>query len=1505
MKAKKIGTGPKRIGSHLLLPLLVVAIMVVSLVVWLMVPSAAQADTQKPEDPVAVHLDGKDIAASNVNGLTFKGFGVLSGNGTSALLMDYKSEQPTVYAKMMQTLFGGSEPIMTNVKLEMGNDRNNSTGSEPATQRTETEAANVTRDQGFQLAADAKKINPALKVTILRWNAPGWAKTNDQIYTWYKNSILDAYRTYGYMVDYVNPGLNEHKPDLAWARDYANRVKTDTTGFKNYTERKLYNNIKVVISDEVGVGSFGKAMVADASLRNAITAAGYHYSTEDDSGKNITALADKYDKEVWNSEAQATFGNSTYRPNSGTGLGGAGSSLEMANTIVKGFTDSRRTNFIYQPAIAAFYEGGQYSSKNILQATDPWSGWMHYDAAVDVLAQFSKFAKLGWENSDNTTGIWRAVAQASASTATGSNNVNGRNGLANYLTLASPDKKNFSTVIVNDSQYTKHYQISASNMAYNGTPSLEEWETRAANSTATDAYNSNYLKHVGDVSADSQGVYTVTVKPFSIMTVTTLDKAKDNDLKQSLPTDPDSQRTVLDTDTNGKGHDTSDQTLYADNYEYAGKKVPVLNTDGTVATGQNEDFITSRGGDSGFYPLYTFNRNGTFEGYKTANAKSGNYVLRQQLDSTVVAPGGAWNGGDALAWIGDNRWMNYKASTDVSFEDKGTFGGANYASIGVRQQADSGPAAYLKFWQDGGWSLHIGNQSAISGNVATGQGGTKIAGFDTANTAWHNIAVQAVGDTITASIDGQQVATGKVSSELSGRVTIGSGYYHTDFDNLKVEAVKGASPYYVKQVDDLAMYDTSSTPQKALTYNSQWTHATGQGMYLRDRTISKSTGAGATLTYTFTGTGLDICGANDGSAKLDVSVDGKQVATNAATNKTDNLYQTYTLHGLSDGQHTVTFTVESGTLAVDYLGVVSSKLSTTDFADLQAAYDKNKGLTNTDNKYTAACWTDFQTALTAAQKVLAKSDATQNDVDTALQNLNDAFKGLQATSVDFSKLQAAYDKNKDLTNTDNKYTAASWNDFQTALTAAQKVLANSDATQADVDAVLQNLNDAFKGLKATPADTAKLQAAYDKDKVLTNTDHKYTAASWTDFQAALAAAQKVLTNSNTTQTDVDTALQKLNDAYDGLTVNTGTKPDTTGLQTAYDQDKGVTNPDNKYTADSWTAFQTALTGAQKVLADSNATQNDVDTALQNLNDAYKGLKATPADTEKLQAAYDKDKGLTNTDNKYTSASWTAFQTALTAAQKVLTNSNAAQADVDTALQNLNGAYDGLKVNPDTSALQAVLTEAKQLQQAAVVGDHEGNYPAAAVATLQKAIDTANEVLANTATSKDDIANALTALNQEVAAFKKAEITVNRTALGQLVKTDQALKASDYTADSWTTFQKALSGAQKLLIGKPSQSELDAAATALKAAKTKLVLASTTDLPSTGSDQSSAASSSNADQTQPSGDQTSNDKSGATAKYPNTGESQLSLFVEIAAFIMVLGLIAGALILRKRARDNAK
>ena len=74
----------------------------------------------------------------------------------------------------------------------------------------------------------------------------------------------------------------------------------------------------------------------------------------------------------------------------GTELGGSGGPLEMASTIVKGFVNSNRTHFIYQPAIGSFYEGGQYSFKELVSARDPWSGWIHYDAGPAILQHFSE-----------------------------------------------------------------------------------------------------------------------------------------------------------------------------------------------------------------------------------------------------------------------------------------------------------------------------------------------------------------------------------------------------------------------------------------------------------------------------------------------------------------------------------------------------------------------------------------------------------------------------------------------------------------------------------------------------------------------------------------------------------------------------------------------------------------------------------------------------------------------------------------------------------------------------------------------------------------------------------------------------------------------------------------------------------------------------------------------------------------------------------------------------------
>ena len=133
----------------------------------------------------------------------------------------------------------------------------------------------------------------------------------------------------------------------------------------------------------------------------------------------------------------------------------------------------------------------------------------------------------GWENEDNTAGIWRAIPEASNSTASGTNPVDGRRGGENYMTLAAPSKDAFSSVIVNDSEYPMSYQINVKNMKLSDNQKLAVWETRAADDGS---FNENYMKCTGSVSAGEDGSYVVKVKPFSVVTVTTLDVADDEEI---------------------------------------------------------------------------------------------------------------------------------------------------------------------------------------------------------------------------------------------------------------------------------------------------------------------------------------------------------------------------------------------------------------------------------------------------------------------------------------------------------------------------------------------------------------------------------------------------------------------------------------------------------------------------------------------------------------------------------------------------------------------------------------------------------------------------------------------------------------------------------------------------------------------------------------------------------------------------------------------------------------
>ena len=865
-----------------------------------------------PDVDGVVALNGSEVetAAQNKNGWTYKGFGLLNGNSTSNLLLDYKAENPQAYWAMMKYLFGSDDgyPLFSNIKMEMGNDGDNSTGADSCTMRYEDEEADASRSPGFVMAADAKKINPNVKISILRWEYPNWIanKSTTQekyaaIYKWYKETIFDAYEKYGYVIDYIDPDKNEtQNPDGEIIKYFANALKNEDE-FPNYfTDEAIaaYHNIKIVASDENKTLNIVPKMLNDQELYDAVDAIGFHYRTTATS--DYIKMADVNDKEVWYSEGCATFGYSELQENKTTAygagtIGGYQSPLALLDSLPNAFIGSRRTLYMFQPAIGAFYEGIEYGHKELLSARDPWSGYIHYDPALYMLAHITQFAKTGWENETNTNGIWRVLPNATFASFGANDNEHataGIDGNASYMTLAAPDKQDFSTVFINNTQNEKTFAVKVADDMDISVDALNVWTTE------TD----NYLQ-AGEPAAIENGIAYVTVPAYSVVTATTLDTTP-----ARFPTEKDNngdyiqteKRTVLDTDSTGKNPDTTDDYLYADNFNYKEEgDVEQYRMDGvTSANGETTEvpYLTARGNE----PRYMLDTHGAW------------IVENGQLKQENSASVNEWRRGEPTTIVGDWRWMDYSASIDVTLPNADS---SRYERLTIRSQTGM-------YWTSSGYTLEING----AGSWKLFRAGTQITnGTVTKNAEGkYNLKLIGLGDTVYAYIDDVRVASyTDATPMLSGRVKISSNWKQVYADNLEVKTIEGGIPYATAMID--GQDDT-------VTYEGNWAINNPGGGSADNwyRTISSSSTAGATVIFPINGNGFAIMGKNDGSAVIDVYVDGELKAKDATTKAAPLRGEAYILADLPAGQHTVKVELKSGTLAIDALNTIGARKAAAD-----------------------------------------------------------------------------------------------------------------------------------------------------------------------------------------------------------------------------------------------------------------------------------------------------------------------------------------------------------------------------------------------------------------------------------------------------------------------------------------------------------------------------------------------------------------------------------------------
>ena len=283
----------------------------------------------------------------------------------------------------------------------------------------------------------------------------------------------------------------------------------------------------------------------------------------------------------------------------------------------------------------------------------------------------------------------------------------------------------------------------------------------------------------------------------------------------------------------------------------------------------------------------------------------------------------------------------------------------------------------------------------------------------------------------------------------------------------------------------------------------------------------------------------------------------------------------------------------------------------------------------------------------------------------------------------------------------------------------------------------------IKGDRFVALNTYGVQPQVDEAKAAA-AEPGYTAESIAALNDAIAAVEAILADNTlgepVTQEALNTAVEAMNAAVEARVPDQpGQEANKALLQATYDY---AVTLDTTGVVDSAVAiFQKALDEAKTVLDDPNATQEQVNTAWDNLLTGIWSLGLKQGDKTMLEVLIVKAESMVANQSKYMPDHWQELLDALNAGQKVMDDGDALQGDVETAVEALMNAILAQRYKADKSILEDLIGKAEGI-------DLTG-YTAESVAVFRSALATAQSVLADETLSEDDQAtvdNAVAALS---------------------------------------------------------------------------------------------------------------------------------------------------------------
>lgn len=520
--------------------------------------------------------------------------------------------------------------------------------------------------------------------------------------------------------------------------------------------------------------------------------------------------------------------------------------------------------------------------------------------------------------------------------------------------------------------------------------------------------------------------------------------------------------------------------------------------------------------------------------------------------------------------------------------------------------------------------------------------------------------------------------------------------------------------------------------------------------------------------------------------------------------------------------------------------------------------DDNAGkIGDGDGQYPQAAYDALKDAITVATAEYNSTTSTASTVSAATTAITDAIAAFKASvnSVNKTELAALIttattlrtDNAGKVGDGDGQYPQAAYTAFGVAITAANQVNDNKGATQTAVDAAVDALNAAIDAFKKSvnsvdktelAAAIAEIQPIYDNAKTAGGNGH-YDLNAKIALGTALDAAKVVNNNPAATQTMVDAALAALVKAKDAM-LATKVTTDKAALADAIKAAKElakspVGDEAGQYPSAAMTALNAAITAAEGVYVNEDATQATINTAIKDLQDAMTDFSGTiiplnkSALTQALNTAESVRKGavIGGGEGEYPQAAADEFDAAIAEAKGVLATATTNKAITDAAAE-LNearlaflDAVNGMSTKP----LEDAIAAAEEKLANATEGDLDGQYNTETMENLADAIAIAKEALKD-AETKQDVLDAVKDLEDALADFKPNVIKVVKTALAAAIAdAEAAMKGAvkgngdgQYVAGVYDALTSALNNAKTTFDNSTAtQKQVDDRTDALKTA----------------------------------------------------------------------------------------